>query len=79
MFSMDKNKLVLLLLTFSVHLGAQMTKEQFQVIPGELPDPSIIEIEGTYYATGTTGDWAPIYPIYTSKDSGTLGTNKCRF
>ena len=49
-------------------LNAQSHVEQTQVIPGELPDPSIIEVDGVYYATGTSGDWAPIYPIYTSTD-----------
>ncbi|GLU44834.1 beta-xylosidase [Muricauda sp. NBRC 101325] len=52
----------------SLSLQAQNVVEQIQVIPGELPDPSIIEVDGTYYATGTSGDWAPIYPIYTSTD-----------
>lgn len=47
---------------------AQTKMEQVQVIPGELPDPSIIEVDGVYYATGTSGDWAPIYPIYRSTD-----------
>ncbi|WP_035464126.1 family 43 glycosylhydrolase [Algoriphagus vanfongensis] len=39
-----------------------------QVIPGELPDPSMIEVNGTYYATGSSNDWGPFYPIYQSKD-----------
>ncbi len=47
---------------------AQNTIEQVQAIPGELPDPSIIKVGTTYYATGTTGDWAPHYPIYCSPD-----------
>ncbi len=41
---------------------------QVQVIPGELPDPSIIEVNGKYYATGSSNDWGPIYPIYESTD-----------
>lgn len=55
-----------LLVNLSMH--SQSNIEQVQVIPGELPDPSIIEVEGVYYATGTSGDWAPIYPIYKSSD-----------
>ncbi len=46
-------------------------KEEFiqqQVIPGELPDPTVIEVEGTYYATGSSNAWGPYYPIYESKD-----------
>lgn len=53
---------------FNHPLKAQSPVEQSQVIPGELPDPSIIEVDGIYYAAGTSGDWAPIYPIYKSTD-----------
>lgn len=41
---------------------------QQQVIAGELPDPSIIEVNGTYYATGSSNDWGPVYPIYKSSN-----------
>ncbi|MEH6405714.1 MAG: family 43 glycosylhydrolase [Leeuwenhoekiella sp.] len=47
-------------------LSAQVI--QNQVIPGELPDPSIIEVNGTYYVTGSSNDWGSIYPIYKSTD-----------
>ncbi|MFO7669468.1 MAG: family 43 glycosylhydrolase [Bacteroidales bacterium] len=38
------------------------------VIPGEIPDPSIIRVGETYYAAGTSFDFAPNYPIYLSDD-----------
>ena len=38
------------------------------VIRGDVPDPSVIRIEDTYYATGTSSEWAPFYPMFTSKD-----------
>ena len=38
------------------------------VICGDVPDPSIIRFGGTYYATGTSSEWAPLYPIFESKD-----------
>ena len=38
------------------------------VIRGDVPDPSIIRIDETYYATGTSSEWAPLYPIFESKD-----------
>jgi xylan 1,4-beta-xylosidase len=38
------------------------------VIAGDFADPSIILIGDTYYAAGTSSEWAPHYPIYTSKD-----------
>lgn len=54
---------VILLLQFG---NAQILQQQ--VIHGELPDPSIIQVEGKYYATGSSNDWGPIYPIYESTD-----------
>ncbi|WP_188315922.1 family 43 glycosylhydrolase [Chitinophaga agrisoli] len=38
------------------------------VIPGDFPDPSVIKVGDTYYATGTSSEWAPHYPLFTSKD-----------
>lgn len=38
------------------------------VIRGDVPDPSVIRIDDTYYATGTSSEWAPYYPMFTSKD-----------
>lgn len=38
------------------------------VIAGDFCDPSVILVGDTYYATGTSSEWAPYYPLYTSKD-----------
>ena len=38
------------------------------VIHGDMADPSIIRVGETYYATGTSSEWAPHYPIFSSKD-----------
>ncbi len=38
------------------------------VIPGDFPDPSVIKVGDTYYAAGTSSEWAPHYPLFTSKD-----------
>lgn len=46
------------------------------VIRGDMPDPSIIRIDDTYYATGTSSEWAPFYPVFTSKDNGQLGNRQ---
>lgn len=35
-------------------------------LPGDNPDPSIIRIRNTYYATSTTNEWAPYFTIYKS-------------
>lgn len=55
-------------------IGLAMAQEtppltyQNPVIQGDFADPSIIRVGDTYYATGTSSEWAPHYPIYTSKD-----------
>ncbi|WP_316737478.1 glycoside hydrolase family 43 protein [Pedobacter aquatilis] len=38
------------------------------VIPGDYADPSIIKANDNYYAIGTSSEWAPHFPIYTSKN-----------
>lgn len=38
------------------------------VIAGDFPDPSVIRVGEDYYATATTGGWAPFFPILHSKD-----------
>jgi xylan 1,4-beta-xylosidase len=38
------------------------------VIAGDFADPSVIRVGATYYAAGTSSEWGPAYPIYTSKN-----------
>lgn len=54
----------------SLPLAAQETDGTFTnpVIRGDVPDPSVIRIGDTYYAAGTSSEWAPQYPLFTSKD-----------
>ena len=59
--------IILLLGMLSINQAVAQIIQQ-NVIAGELPDPSIIEVDGIYYATGSSNDWGPIYPIYKSKD-----------
>ena len=47
---------------------ASLAQGQQQVVPGEFPDPSIIEVNGTYYATASSNNWAPLFPLYKSSD-----------
>lgn len=67
-------KKVLILLSASIALASCQNKSETEtvyinpVIHGELADPSIIRIGETYYATGTSSEWAPFYPVYTSTD-----------
>lgn len=37
-------------------------------LPGDNPDPSIIRVGNSYYATSTTNEWAPYFTIYKSTD-----------
>ncbi|MCD7973155.1 MAG: family 43 glycosylhydrolase [Candidatus Azobacteroides sp.] len=38
------------------------------VIPGDLADPSVIRIGEMYYATATSSEWAPYFPVFGSTD-----------
>jgi len=38
------------------------------VIAGDFADPSIIKVNNTYFAVGTSSEWAPHFPIYQSAD-----------
>ncbi len=38
------------------------------IIAGDFADPSVIRVGDTYYAAGTSSEWGPAYPVYTSKD-----------
>lgn len=40
----------------------------YTVIPGDFADPSVIRVGNTYYASGTSSEWAPHYPLFTSTD-----------
>lgn len=61
----------LCLIVLSMIVGSAHSQEvvsQLNVIPGTLPDPSVIEVGGTFYASGTSGNHEPVYPIYKSTD-----------
>jgi len=38
------------------------------VLPGDFPDPSVIRVGDEYWATATTSEWAPHFPILHSTD-----------
>lgn len=50
----------------SGHLAAQQFTNP--VIPGDFADPTVIRINNTYYACGTSSEWAPHYPIFEPTD-----------
>ena len=41
---------------------------QHLVLPGDHPDPSVQKIGNNYWATATTSNWFPAYPLLKSKD-----------
>lgn len=38
------------------------------VLPGDRPDPTVIKIGDTYWASATSNEWAPLFPIFKSND-----------
>lgn len=38
------------------------------VLPGDYPDPSVVKIGDTYWASASTSNWFPAYPLLKSKD-----------
>lgn len=57
-------------LVFSGSLFAQNAEQTYQnpVIQGDFPDATIIRVGSDYYASGSTSDMAPNYPLYHSTD-----------
>jgi xylan 1,4-beta-xylosidase len=53
---------ILIVLVFVLDTRAQL------VLPGDNPDPSVVKVGDTYWASATTSNWMPAYPIYKSKD-----------
>ena len=48
------------------------------VLPGDRPDPTVIEINGEYWAVATSNEWSPLFPIFKSK-IGELGIGELCF
>src|ERR1044072_6058454 len=55
------------LLSAALFLYATLWGQQL-VLPGDYPDPSVARIGNNYWASATTSNWAPIYPLLRSKD-----------
>jgi xylan 1,4-beta-xylosidase len=48
--------------------GTQAPTHSNPVIPGDHPDPSLVRTGDEYWATATTSQWAPIFPLLRSRD-----------
>lgn len=62
------NLLVFFLLVTFYSFPQESSLFENPVIPGDMADPSIIRVGATYYATATSSEWAPFYPVFTSTD-----------
>jgi beta-xylosidase len=49
-------------------LAQQPSSYSNPVIAGDYPDPSVIRVGQDYWATATSGEWAPVFPILHSRD-----------
>lgn len=63
-----KHILVLAALLVCLDAGAQQAVFHNPVIPGDIADPTVIRVGNTYYAAGTSSEWAPYYPLFSSQD-----------
>ena len=46
----------------------QTSQAQRLVMPGDYPDPSVVKIGDTYWASATSSNWMPAYPLMKSED-----------
>jgi len=63
-----KNRFLNLILIFTFPLNLLAQGNPGAVIAGDFADPSVIKVDHTYYAVGTSSEWAPHFPIYKSTD-----------
>ena len=49
--------------------AAQLRRELANpIVPGDHPDPTILEADGVFWASATSGEWSPQFPLYRSDD-----------
>ncbi len=58
------------LLSASLYFGTPSFGANYSnpVLAGDYPDPSVIRVGGEYWATATTSEWAPLFPLLRSTD-----------
>lgn len=68
------SKLLLLVMTICCVFSAHGQQHQLRPIytnpvqAGDYPDPSVIRVGRDYYATATSSEWGPEFPILHSRD-----------
>jgi xylan 1,4-beta-xylosidase len=66
-------KTLYLLFTFALLLNFQQAFAQASLLPnpvlaGDRPDPTVVKVGKYYYASATSNEWAPLFPIFKSTD-----------
>lgn len=59
---------LLLLVCFSTIMACAQKINQQLVIPGDFPDPSVIRVGNTYWATCSSSEWGPVFWLAKSTD-----------
>jgi xylan 1,4-beta-xylosidase len=64
------HRILFLVGAFTLLTAAALPAANFSnpVLPGDRPDPSVIRVGDDYWATATTSEWAPLFPILHSRD-----------
>jgi xylan 1,4-beta-xylosidase len=64
-----QNRILLSVLLLATRLvAADQLNFSNPVLPGDHPDPSVIRVGKEYWATATTSEWAPLFPILKSSN-----------
>jgi xylan 1,4-beta-xylosidase len=65
----DATRLLVTILVFIFAIqGVLAASYKNPVLPGDYPDPSVIRVGDEYWATATTSEWAPLFPLLRSGD-----------
>jgi len=65
------SRVSLFILVFALWSGqgfSQGSSLSIPVLPGDRPDPTVVKIGDSYYASATSNEWAPLFPIFKSED-----------
>ncbi len=55
-------------LSFDGHRSGRPQGWSNPVIPGDHPDPTIVRVGGTFWASSTSSEWSPQFPLFRSDD-----------
>ena len=55
-------------LQFDPKLSGTITRTPNPIVPGDHPDPTILRMGKTFWASATSGEWSPQFPLFRSTD-----------